>query len=82
MTHFKFDVGAVAEELGVGQPAAGDLVQVGWVRWDGDEFHDFYYSRQSDEYKRHVWPVGFLPVFARSVDAEGSVPAHSQECQP
>lgn len=33
--------------------------QVGWVRWDGDEYHDFRYKAPGDE----AMAAGYLPVF-------------------
>jgi hypothetical protein len=48
---------------------------VGWVKWDGDEFHGFIYlspSEISRRWQRDGAPDGFIPVFANREDAKGA----------
>lgn len=39
------------------------LTHVGWVRWDGDEFHGFVYANPSDD-ESALLKQGFMPVYA------------------
>lgn len=48
------------------KPPADDMVQVGWVKWDGDEFYDFRYVTP-EETDFHVYSTlckqGWQQVF-------------------
>lgn len=54
-----------------GERVNPSLVLIGWVKWDGDEFHDFRYTLAGGLPQP---PVGYMPVWVKPEDVPGFYP--------
>lgn len=52
--------------------------RVGWVRYDGDEYHDFRYASPDDRHNLAVIERDYLPVYVDNPFEGGRAPASDQ----
>lgn len=51
------------------EQVSAHMEQVGWVKWDGDEYHDFRYWKPGDRRTdRTIRAEGYVPVYCAELN--------------